>query len=348
MFTFKLDIRFQVFVVAIALAFQVSAAGQDTGQPLMRAQFNGENSLLDQVFDGNDSNAGTPQTNSTTQVAAPGQYQDSPLRNPAGHSPVTGAPDSSQQTQLREPVRNRLDPPMPAGETASPGFQHQGQGTVVQDSNVSPVYFPEASPSPPIATPPRNAAPLSSAGAVDGIEQLNFIERENAGQNYQEEESGEKEKESLPQLISRIGLNLALVLTFASAFIIGARRFMNKTHGQVSSKSGGEKGSLEVKETLTLNNRTTLYLVQWRSNRVLVACDTDGIKSVELLNSSFGQTLSELAGDEPVDTSSPPPVASGREARTTMDREPEQGVDEKIIRMLLQNASKGRNGSKSR
>ncbi|MEM9412778.1 MAG: flagellar biosynthetic protein FliO [Planctomycetota bacterium] len=101
-------------------------------------------------------------------------------------------------------------------------------------------------------------------------------------------------------LIMKLSLNLIFVLSFAVGVILLAKRWAKDkdvTHDGERAKSD----SLSVIQTLRIDPKTSLKLVQWRTNRFLIACDQNGIQSVNSLNESFDQTLAELDKEEESD-----------------------------------------------
>ena len=100
-------------------------------------------------------------------------------------------------------------------------------------------------------------------------------------------------------LIMNISLNLVFVLSFAFGAILLAKKWLNPS---ADSKSNDrlDVDSLSVLQTLRLDQKISVRLIQWRSNRFLIACDQNGIQSVNALNESFDQTLTELESDDQV------------------------------------------------
>ncbi len=123
-----------------------------------------------------------------------------------------------------------------------------------------------------------------------------------------------QDPKKLVDLIMKLSLNLVFVLSFAFGVILIAKRLMKP---KSTFENGGrvKSDSLNILQTLRLDAKTSIRLVQWRSNRFLVACDQNGIQSVNPLNASFEQTLQELDEDE---------------------------SDEKLIRKLLANLDSNR------
>ena len=101
-------------------------------------------------------------------------------------------------------------------------------------------------------------------------------------------------------LIMKISLNLIFVLCFAFGVILVLKKFGKSRDGNQNSERA-KSDSLSVLQTLRIDPKISIRLVQWRSNRFLVACDQNGIQSVNPLNESFEQTLHELEGESPSD-----------------------------------------------
>lgn len=97
-------------------------------------------------------------------------------------------------------------------------------------------------------------------------------------------------------LIMKVSLNLVFVLSFAVGIILIAKRWV-KPKSTTHSVERARSDSLAILQTLQIDQRISIRLVQWRSNRFLVACDQNGIKSVNPLNATFDQTLKELDDD---------------------------------------------------
>ena len=100
-------------------------------------------------------------------------------------------------------------------------------------------------------------------------------------------------------LITKLSLNLIFVLSFAVGVILLAKKWVKKDANHETERVKSD--SLNVIQTLRVDQKISLRLVQWRTNRFLIACDQNGIQSVNALNASFDQTLAELDKEEQSD-----------------------------------------------
>lgn len=109
-----------------------------------------------------------------------------------------------------------------------------------------------------------------------------------------------QDPKKIVDLIMKISLNLIFVLCFAVGVILVLKKFGKARDGNQNSDRA-KSDSLSVLQTLRIDPKISIRLVQWRANRFLVACDQNGIQSVNPLNESFEQTLNELDGETPTD-----------------------------------------------
>ena len=113
-------------------------------------------------------------------------------------------------------------------------------------------------------------------------------------------DKGWQDPKRIADLIMKISLNLVFVLSFAFGVILIAKK-LGRSRGDSQSGDRAKSDSLSVLQTLRIDPKISIRLVQWRSNRFLVACDQNGIQSVNPLNESFEQTLKELDDEQPSD-----------------------------------------------
>ena len=100
--------------------------------------------------------------------------------------------------------------------------------------------------------------------------------------------------QKLADIVSKISINLVFVLCFALGMLLLAKKFLKPSSATNSSSTTDQANTLQIRQTLKIDNKNSIRIVQWRTNRFLVACDQTGIQSVHPLNSSFGQTLDEM------------------------------------------------------
>lgn len=185
--------------------------------------------------------------------------------------------------------------------------------------------------------PGNDSQDANSALIPKDESQQNFVEREQ--ESFIEREQAEKKpkSENLGQMISKVGMNLAFVLAVAVGFILIAKNWIRPRLS--SSKGGGEMASLQVKEVLSLDSKSTLRLVHWQNSRILVATDAQGIKSVNVLNPTFDQTMDELPPEPAPEQMKKVEVGNRTQPETGAQVQKGNGIDERLLRLLLENAN---------
>ena len=232
------------------------------------------------------------------------QFGNQSILNRILESPV----ESSQNSELQRPNSpTRIEPAQDSFTQPAERF----------DGNVLPASY-----EPPV----DNRTRYEQDQGLSATSAPNFIEREQASFIEREKANPSSSKQNLGQLISKIGMNLAFVLALAIGFVLLAKQWMKPKSTSSVDVTGSD--SLRVKETLVLDAKTTLRLVQWRTNRILVACDANGIRSVNVLNPMFDQTLDELSKD----------LEEEELVEPKQETESRNGIDENMLRVLLQAA----------
>ncbi|MEO1526928.1 MAG: hypothetical protein AAFX06_15935 [Planctomycetota bacterium] len=171
--------------------------------------------------------------------------------------------------------------------------------------------------------------------------QASFIERER---------SESAARETAQELIMRIGINLGFVLALG---IGGVLIYKQVQRGKPAAI--GDLQELKVCQTLRLTTGASIYVVEGFGKKFLVAIDANGIKSVEVLNASFHQTMEQAEPYEDLELEDA--VASfargqrerevsprGKRARRREQQEqarrereePTSELDAKLINLLLQ------------
>jgi len=89
------------------------------------------------------------------------------------------------------------------------------------------------------------------------------------------------------KLIERIAYNLLFVLTLGVGFIFVAKKWMKVGGAEVKPS----KSEFEVLNTLNLPGKSTLMLIKVNSDRLMVATDSTGVKSVVHLTDSFTENI---------------------------------------------------------
>jgi flagellar biogenesis protein FliO len=220
---------------------------------------------------------------------------------------------------------------------------------------------------------------MNDDSTVASSAKMNFIQRDNLQSTQPAENSGKPEQQNLGQLISKLGMNLAFVLFLAIGGVLAAKQWIkpgSPAMRKTSTSAKTETPSMQIIDTLRIDSKTTLRLIECDDSRVLVATDAAGIKSVNLLTPSFDHALlndveafektepqravqsdSFEEGATPkrgpkhtsyaptINKSKPTPTIyqPPRENATTSthtSKESSDGMDEKLIRMLLENSKK--------
>ena len=107
-----------------------------------------------------------------------------------------------------------------------------------------------------------------------------------------EKRSGDLSKPQFQDLLGNIAGSTCLVLILGVGFILVAKRV---TKGKVAkSKQKSDQPQINVVANLRLTPKSNLHLVEVGKQRVLVASDAAGIKSVVSLTNSFASELDSL------------------------------------------------------
>lgn len=140
----------------------------------------------------------------------------------------------------------------------------------------------------------------SARHTPEGFYQTLGPESENSSFLDREKANGGGDADKNFQLISRLGLNLAIVLGIALAAILTIKLFM-KSNGARTTRDAALNG-LKVDQVLQVAKGASLYLVDGAQNKMLVAVDGGGIKSVNVLPSHYDEDHekdeTELFGEE--------------------------------------------------
>ena len=121
------------------------------------------------------------------------------------------------------------------------------------------------------------------------------------------------DRERFQKLLKHLGINTCIVMCFGVGFILIAKLWVKGKHPK---KSRTSDTTIQIRSTLKLSPKSSLFLVQTGEHRLLVASNQNGIKSVVKLTDSFSQTLdsiSEIADEaayEPDDSKRDPMAAN--------------------------------------
>lgn len=146
------------------------------------------------------------------------------------------------------------------------------------------------------------------------------------------------------RLIQQLITNTFLVMAVGVGFILIAKRWVK---GGNSSKGKTAESTIEIKSTLKLSPKSSLHLVEAGEQRLIVANDQNGIKTVVPLTKSFDASLDsfsdmaveELDAFENLRNEAERPVRS-KPAQARMPKEEDSGVSLSLSQSLLEIARK--------
>ena len=190
------------------------------------------------------------------------------------------------------------------------------------------------------------ASGLQNHSQEFGSPKLNFVEREKSAQTPTQT----PKKQNLGQLISNLGMNLAFVLFIGVGIVVLAKQWIKP-----KSKSQDSDGQLRVTETLSLDGRSTLRVIQWKSSQILVASDAQGVKAMVPL-SSFAGTLDDVEAElshqevpesrevspRPASRLTPQPTPQPQRFKKQAQKKTDApgAIDDRLIQMLLDSANR--------
>lgn len=185
----------------------------------------------------------------------------------------------------------------------------------------------ESSPQSPIAEPSQSSTIDTSLERDLAAEQALLADLKSRGKSQdepaQETETASAEtlgifgQDGSRELFERIAYNTMFVLAFGVGFIFVARVWIKPT----AAKANEKQSQFEVLSTLKLPGKSNLMLVKVDSERLMVALDQTGVKSVVHLSDSFADKLEAYSDmpDEVAELDFPP-------RRPAVEREPESPV----------------------
>jgi hypothetical protein len=104
------------------------------------------------------------------------------------------------------------------------------------------------------------------------------------------------DSERFQKLLKQLGINTGIVMCVGIGFILIAKQWVKGKR----PKTRTANATIQIKSTLKLSPKSSLFLVQTGEHRLIVASDQNGIKSVVRLTDSFTNTLdsiSDIAGE---------------------------------------------------
>ena len=94
------------------------------------------------------------------------------------------------------------------------------------------------------------------------------------------------------RLIKHLAINTGIVLCIGIAFVFIAKQWFT---GKAPRQKSKIKPAIQITSTLKLSPKSNLFLVEAGDQRLVIASDHNGIKSVVPLNNSFSDTLDSIA-----------------------------------------------------
>ncbi|QDT10260.1 flagellar biosynthetic protein FliO [Planctomycetes bacterium K23_9] len=179
----------------------------------------------------------------------------------------------------------------------------------------------------------QSSAPEELLGLQDQASAESFLAKEQSEPT--------NDTKSTAALIKKISINLMFVLAAAFGFLLLVKQWQK-------GKSGGKavveqkNDALNVSQILPLSNGASLHVVQGSENKFLVAIDSGGIKSVNVLTGSFEDAMTQVeTRQQRRQSSRHEPVGQRTTDRVVETIDPTDvpsEIDEKLIKMLLQRA----------
>jgi flagellar biogenesis protein FliO len=300
--------HFRSLAMAVCMAaLSPSVAFSQAGQPSVDFQTLPRQSFSDQQ----------PQMQSTT----------TPSNSSARIRRNSPAPSGYQPQDLRSDSRPIARPVTidPALQRASYESRTRPSRQPLGDRGYDPLPFPASSGDLPSAEPVaannlggvRNAFQAMRSDAVPNrgttaTERLDMATESLNSQTSPTDNDSDQELASLGfksegvsrELIEKIGYNTLFVLAFGVGFIFVAKAWLKPN----ANKPPADSTEFEVLSSLKLPGKSNLMLVKVDSERLLVALDPTGVKSVTHLSDSFADKLESYSEiSEPFAQSSPQP-----------------------------------------
>ena len=141
-----------------------------------------------------------------------------------------------------------------------------------------------------------DSLPHAESAAMDATDQQSFQQEASQTPSQLDEPTKKQPKlnslglafsDDSRKLIERIAYNLLFVLTLGVGFIFVAKKWMKVGGAEVKPS----KSEFEVLNTLNLPGKSTLMLIKVNSDRLMVATDSTGVKSVVHLTDSFTENI---------------------------------------------------------
>lgn len=278
----------------------------------------------------------------------------------------TGASNAPSPTELT--ARQNLNPIQPRRINQSAQFQSmplngaQDQGstieTTIHDSNIQPAVHEEAAKNDlaPVVEMLDSIKPGSIVPQRDSAD-LETLERslESLGDNAEKKkplansEEVAKSQSKLQDVAEKVIYNTMIVLSIGVGFVLVAKQFLKPKKASSKNENSNE---FNVVSSMKLAPKVTLMLVEVGDDRLVVATDPTGIKSVVRLTESFATTLGAMDGSADaemrneverelsgsVGTYSLSTIGNSVARETPTKARPESKKDEEAIRKKMEEA----------
>ena len=255
-----------------------------------------------------------------------GGRDSNPLRGytPADNSQPLGAQQAAHQQPVthlqaipsqtaasRENTHKDPEPPPhviaamynenPQAATRQNARQISPSTPTIVDSNVAPaVHLPEMKQDlAPIARMLDSLEPQADGRDARDLRQPDRdsltmeLESEASDQAATKSIIGQKfDRSKFQTLIKHLAINTCIVLCFGLGIIVVAKKYFKGSAPR--AKKATETNTIEIKSTLKLSPKSSLHLVEANDQRVIVAIDQTGIKSMIRLTESFASTLDSI------------------------------------------------------
>lgn len=149
---------------------------------------------------------------------------------------------------------------------------------------------------------------------------------ENAQRAQAEGETGN----SLWDRVTKIALNLVIVLMLATGVMVGLKHY-HKHSGFMPKQNEEDAPKSEVIEVVRVDRQTSITLLQVRGHRVMVTKDTTGTKAVNVLPISFSSSLEDVGENE---------VAPSQTGETEPVEESMSDIDERLVKLFVNRSKK--------
>ncbi|MFK7738230.1 MAG: hypothetical protein AB8B50_19550 [Pirellulaceae bacterium] len=227
---------------------------------------------------------------------APPSYDSAPQVATADYNSSTRSTRNSPASQAFKPevdLASATNPSNPARNSAS-AHSNKVDDSFSLDSKLQEIRRIQEKEGFAFADKQSSAGETTNS-ATDELQTGSFLDREKKSNSSDRSSSA-----STQETIVKIVVNLAFVLAMGIGFIVLVRMW-NMARKTSSLGSDREKKQLKVREVLSLGGGVCLHVVDGPRNQFLVAIDSTGIKSVNVMSASFEDSMEMLESGELAD-----------------------------------------------